>query len=305
MLIPWPINVNVGLYMFHVLNRIIIYVFYKEIKYYKMENFEGYLDLAIDFVVKYGMKAIIGILLLIIGFWIIKRVVKTTQKMMVARDVNVSLRGFFASLINIGLKVMLLISVAGIMGIETTSFIAVLGAAGLAVGLALQGTLANFAGGVMILLFKPFKVGDVIVSQGHTGKVKEIHIFVTKLLTGENKTVILPNAAVSSNDIVNYTTEGVIRVDMFFGISYESNIKQAKEILLQIISTHPKVLKDPAPFVGVFELADSSVNLAVRPYTKPEDYWEVYFYTYEEGKNALENAGITIPFPQVDVHMDK
>ncbi|MCY1720993.1 mechanosensitive ion channel [Prolixibacteraceae bacterium Z1-6] len=221
------------------------------------------------------------------------------------RDVNISLRGFLRSLLSILLKVMLLISIAEMVGIETTSFIAVLGAAGLAVGLALQGTLANFAGGVMILLFKPFKVGDLIESQGHLGSVKEIHIFVTILLTLENKTVILPNSAVSSNDIVNYTTEGVIRVDMVFGISYSSNIKTAKDVLLNILNSHPKVLKDPAPFVGVKELADSSVNLAVRPYTKPTDYWEVYFYVYEEGKLALDKAGVTIPFPQVDVHMAK
>ncbi len=270
-----------------------------------MEKFDEYLEMIKEFVIAYGMRVLIGIIILIIGFWIIRRIVKATQKLMEKRDVNVSLRGFFSSLISIGLKAMLLISVAGIMGIETTSFIAILGAAGLAIGLALQGTLSNFAGGVMILLFKPFKVGDIIESQGHKGKVKEIHIFVTILLSGENKTIILPNSAVSSGDIVNYSTEGVIRVDMTFGISYDSNIKEAKEILMGIIKNHPKTLKEPAPFVGVSELADSSVNLVVRPYTKPEDYWQVYFDTYEEGKNALDKAGIAIPFPQVDVHMDK
>ncbi len=269
------------------------------------EKFQEYVNMAYDLVVTYGLKVVMAIIVLIIGLWIIKRFVKVLNKLMERREVNVSLRGFLSALVSILLKVMLFISIAGMVGIETTSFIAVLGAAGLAIGLALQGTLANFAGGVMILLFKPFKVGDLIESQGHKGTVKEIHIFVTVLLTPENKTVILPNAAVSGNDIVNYTTQGVIRVDMTFGISYDSNIKDAKNVLFDIIDNHPKVLKNPAPFVGVAELADSSVNLAVRPYTKPEDYWEVYFHVYEEGKIALDNAGITIPFPQVDVHMAK
>lgn len=269
------------------------------------EKIQEYFDMAYALVVQYGLKVVMAVIVLIVGLWIIKRLVKSTDKIMTKRDVNVSLRGFLVSLISILLKVMLLISIAQMVGIQTTSFIAILGAAGLAIGLALQGTLANFAGGVMILLFKPFKVGDLIESQGHLGSVKEISIFVTILLTPENKTVILPNAAVSSNDIVNYTTEGVIRVDMVFGISYESNIKEAKDTLLKILENHPKVLKDPAPFVGVKELADSSVNLAVRPYTAPTDYWDVYFAVYEEGKLALDKAGITIPFPQMDVHMDK
>lgn len=270
-----------------------------------VEKFQKYLDMAYDFIVAYGLKVVMAIVVLIVGLWIINRVVKLVGKIMEKRDVNVALRGFLKSLINISLKAVLLISIAEMVGIETASFVVILGAAGLAVGLALQGTLSNFAGGVMILLFKPFKVGDLIESQGHLGSVKEINIFVTILLTPENKTVILPNAAVSNGDIVNYTTEGVIRVDMTFGISYESNIKDAKNILLKIIENHPKVLKEPAPFVGVKELADSSVNLAVRPYSAPQDYWAVYFDVIEAGKIALDEAGITIPYPQVDVHMDK
>jgi small conductance mechanosensitive channel len=269
------------------------------------EKFQEYIGLAYAMMIEHGLKVIMAIVVLIVGLWIIGRIVKGTDKLMTKQNVNVSLRGFLKSLLGILLKLMLLISIAEMVGIQTTSFIAVLGAAGLAVGLALQGTLANFAGGVMILLFKPFKVGDLIESQGHLGTVKEVHIFVTILLTPENKTVILPNSAVSSNDIVNYTTQGVIRVDMVFGISYASNIKDAKDVLMNILVSHPKVLKDPAPFVGVKELADSSVNLAVRPYTKPSDYWEVYFHVYEEGKLALDKAGITIPFPQMDVHMQK
>ena len=269
------------------------------------EKFQVYLDMAYGLVVTYGLKIVTAIIVLIIGLWIIKRVVKISDKVMEKREVSVSLRGFLKALMNILLKVMLLISIAGMAGIQTTSFIAVLGAAGLAVGLALQGTLANFAGGVMILLFKPYKVGDVIEAQGHKGSVKEIHIFVTVLLSGENKTIILPNASVSNGNIVNYTTQGVIRVDMNFGISYSSNIKKAKDVLMKVVESHPKVLKEPAPFIGVSELGDSAVNLVVRPYSTPEDYWNVYFTIYEEGKLALDNAGIVIPFPQLDVHMQK
>jgi small conductance mechanosensitive channel len=269
------------------------------------DKFQDYLDMAYDLIITHGLKVLTALIVLFVGFWIIKRIAKATDKLMEKRDVNVSLRGFLRALITILLKVMLIISIAQMVGIESTSFIAVLGAAGLAVGLALQGTLANFAGGVMILLFKPFKVGDLIETQGHKGSVKEIHIFVTVLLSAENKTIIIPNAAVSNGNIVNYSTEGVIRVDLNFGISYNSNIKDAKNVLMKVIEKHPKVLKDPAAFIGVSELADSSVNLVVRPYSKPEDYWDVYFTIYEEGKIALDNAGIEIPFPQVDVHMQK
>lgn len=270
-----------------------------------MENYQNLIDKAYELILTYGPKILLAIIVLIIGLWIINRLTRVARKMMEARHVNVTLIGFVSSMTNIGLKALLLISVAGMIGIQTTSFIAIIGAAGLAVGFALQGTLANFAGGVMILIFKPYNVGDLIQAQGHLGVVKEIHIFVTVLLSPEKKTIIIPNGAISNGDITNFTTEGEIRVDMTFGISYESSIKKAKEVLLKIMESHPKVMKEPAPFVGVSSLADSSVNLAVRPYTRPEDYWTVYFDIYENGKIALDEAGITIPFPQMDVHLDK
>ena len=270
-----------------------------------MENYQNLVDKAYELILTYGPKVLLAIIVLLIGLWIINRFTRVARRMMETRNVNVSLIGFVSSLTNLGLKALLLISVAGMIGIQTTSFIAILGAAGLAIGLALQGTLANFAGGVMVLIFKPYKVGDLIQAQGHLGVVKEIHIFVTIMLSPEKKTIIIPNGAISNGDITNFTTEGVIRVDMTFGISYESNIKKAKEVLMKILESHPKVLKDPAPFVGVSALADSSVNLAVRPHTIPEDYWAVYFDVYETGKIALDEAGITIPFPQMDVHLDK
>ena len=270
-----------------------------------MEKYQNLIEKAYEVILVYGPKVILALIVLVVGLWVINRFTKMARKVMTKQNVNISLIGFVSSLTNLGLKALLLISVAGMIGIQTTSFIAILGAAGLAVGLALQGTLANFAGGVMVLIFKPYKVGDLIKAQGHLGVVKEIHIFVTILLSPESKTIIIPNGAISNGDITNFTTEGKIRVDMTFGISYESNIKKAKELLLNVMSNHPKVLKDPAPFVGVSELGDSSVNLAVRPHTKPQDYWTVYFDVYEQGKIALDKGGITIPFPQVDVHFDK
>lgn len=270
-----------------------------------MENYQHIIDKAYELILTYGTKIVMAIVVLIIGLWIINRFTRVTRKLMEAKDMNISLIGFVSSLTNIGLKALLLISVAGMIGIQTTSFIAIIGAAGLAIGFALQGTLANFAGGVMILIFKPYKVGDVIKAQGHLGAVKEVHIFVTILLSPQNKTIIIPNGAISNGDITNLTTEGNIRVDLTIGISYDANIKDAKDVLMKVLTSHPKVLKDPAPFIGVSELGDSSVNLAVRPFATPEDYWDVYFDVYEAGKIALDEAGITIPFPQMDVHMDK
>ena len=269
-----------------------------------MDNFQAYIDKGMDMLIAYAPKLLLAIIVLIIGLWIIKRVTKLAQKLMKKRDVDVSLHGFLSSLLSVVLKVLLLISVAGMVGIETTSFIAIIGAAGLAIGLALQGTLANLAGGVLILIFKPYKVGDLIQAQDTLGVVKEIQVFVSILLTPENKTVIIPNGAISNGNITNYTTEGLIRVDLTFGISYDADIKNARKALMSVMENHSMVLSEPAPFVGVAELGDSSINLAVRSYTKPENYWNVYFDIYEAGKESLDAAAITIPFPQVDVHFD-
>ena len=223
--------------------------------------------------------------------------------MMHKSKVEDSLLHFVKGLIGALLKTLVIITFLGMVGVEVTSFVAILGAVGLAVGMALSGTLQNFAGGVIILLFKPFKVGDLIEGHGHLGRVKEIRIFVTVLLTPENKTVIIPNGPLSNNDIVNYNTEGKRRIDLIIGISYNASIKKAKEVLLDVMNSHPKVLQDPKPFVGVYELGDNSVNLAVRPYSLPKDYWEVYFAINEAGKEALDKANIEIPFPQMDLHV--
>lgn len=252
--------------------------------------------------VEYGLPLVKAILVLIIGLWIIGIVTKIGRKYMEKSKIDASLQAFLISILSNLLKVLLLMSVLGMLGVEMTSFIALLGAAGLAVGMALSGTLQNFAGGVMLLVFKPFKLGDLISAQGHTGTVQEIQVFVTTLLSPENKTILIPNGPLSNGDITNFTVAGKIRVDLSMGIGYGDDIKKARTALLDVMNAHDLVLDEPAPFVGVSELGDSSVNLAVRPHCKPEHYWDVYFDIYEQGKEALDAAGVEIPFPQMDVH---
>ena len=200
---------------------------------------------------------------------------------------------------------MLFISVLGMVGIQMTSFIAILGAAGLAVGMALSGTLQNFAGGVMILLFKPFKVGDFIDAQGHMGSVKEIQIFNTILTTPDNKTIIIPNGGLSTSSMTNFSTEPLRRVDWTFGIGYGDSIDQARKVLKELADADSRILKDPEVFIGVSALADSSVNFAVRAWVKAEDYWGVFFDMNENVYNTFNKEGINIPFPQMDVHVHK
>ena len=218
---------------------------------------------------------------------------------------DISLQKFLLNLVTWGLKIFLIITVISTLGVETTSLAAVIAAAGLAVGLALQGSLSNFAGGVLIMIFKPYKIGDLIEAQGVLGVVKEIEIFTTKMVSPENKLIIVPNGAMANGNIVNYTAEGKIRVDTVIGVGYDEDIKKTKEVLLEVLTSNPKVLQDPAPSVNVMELADSSVNFAVRPFCKPEDYWDVYFATYENSKIALDKAGIEIPYPHsVEIHKE-
>lgn len=264
---------------------------------------ETYFDKFIVLVMEYAPKLALAIMTLIIGLFIIGLLAKLFEKALVASKTDETLIPFLSSLVTWILKILLFISVASMVGIATTSFVAIIGAAGLAVGLALQGSLANFAGGVLLLIFRPYKVGDLIESQGQLGIVKEIQIFNTILTTFQNKTLILPNAAVSSNAITNVTANGTIRVDMTIGISYESNIDQAREVILNTLAKNDKVLKDPSSVVGVDDLADSSVNLLVMPWCNTEDYWDVYFGVREDIKKALDAANITIPFPQRDVHL--
>jgi small conductance mechanosensitive channel len=264
---------------------------------------QPYLEQAVGMAVAYGPRLLGAALVLILGLWLIGRVTRTFRRLMDHRHVEPSLQTFLASLAGILLKLVLFIAIAGMVGVQTTSLVAVLGAAGLAVGLALQGSLANFAGGVLILLFKPYKVGDLVEAQGEFGEVLEIQIFNTILANPNHQRVILPNGAVSNGPIKNYTTLGKLRIDLNFGIAYSDDIRVAREALLAVMDAHPKVLKDPAPGVHLAELGDSSLNLQVRPWATPADYWDVYFDILEQGKVALDRAGITIPFPQRDVHL--
>jgi len=248
-------------------------------------------------------KLALSIITLLVGLWIIKGLTKVLKVSMERSKVDPTLIPFMGSLVSWMLKVLLFISVASMIGIATTSFVAVLGAAGLAIGLALQGSLANFAGGVLIMIFKPYKVGDLIESQGHLGVVKEVQIFNTILLSPQSKQIIIPNGAVSNGSIVNYTVEGLIRVDLTVGVSYDADIDKTKSVLMDVLTNNDKVLQNPAPFVGVSEMADSSVNFAVRPHCHPDHYWDVYFEVNEAMKKSLDKNAIAIPFPQRDVHL--
>lgn len=264
-----------------------------------------YVDTLINLLIVWGPKLVGAILALVIGLWLANMIVSGLGRRMEKSNIDPSLSPFIKSLVAALLKILILVSVLGMIGIQMTSFIAILGAAGLAVGLALSGTLQNFAGGVMILIFKPFKVDDVIEAQGYTGSVKEIQIFNTILKTPDNKTIIIPNGGLSTSSIVNYSTEPTRRVDWTFGIAYGDDIDKAKEVLSELLTTHEKVLRDPEPFIELGELADSSVNFTVRAWVNSADYWTVHFYMLENVYRRFGEAGLNIPFPQMDVHLDK
>jgi len=268
-----------------------------------MDTINNYSDKIIELVVMYAPKLAAAILTLIIGLWVIKMINSGIKKSLDRQNVDSSLKPFLLSLTSTILRVVLIISVLSMLGIAMTSFIAILGAAGLAVGMALSGTLQNFAGGVIILLLKPFKVGDVIEAQGYTGKVDSIQIFCTILKTPDNKTIIIPNGGLSTGTMVNYSTEENRRVDWTFGIGYGDNIEAARTILLDILNADERIFKDPAPFIQVSELADSSVNLATRVWVNGADYWGVYMETMEKVYNSFNEKGINIPYPQMDVHV--
>jgi len=255
--------------------------------------------------IQYIPKLAMAIVTLIIGLWIISILVKVSDRAMKHGKVEVSLRKFFKSLIKISLKIMLLISVIAMLGINTSSFVAVLAAAGFAVGMALQGSLGNFAGGILILFFKPFKVDDFIEAQGHSGTVDAIRILNTTLKTTDNKIIVIPNGALSNGSITNFTAEKIRRVDMVFGVGYDDDIKKVKTILEKIVKSDKRILKDPSYQIVVGELADSSVNFKVRVWTKTENYWDVYFDMQETVKLTFDKNKISIPYPQTDIHLKK
>lgn len=250
----------------------------------------------------YLPNLILALVVLLIGWWTIGKLVYGMKKALERRRVDPSLHSFLGSLTGILLKAILIISVASMVGVKTTSFIAVLGAAGLAVGLALQGSLGNFAGGVLILLFRPFKVGDTIEAQGFLGTVKEIQVICTVLNTPDNKRIILPNGPLAGGPITNFSAEATRRVDFVFGIGYGDDIPKAKSILRKIAEEDSRILKEPQAMVVVGALADSSVNFTCRFWVKAEDYWAVFFEVTEKVKMTFDQEGISIPFPQQDMH---
>ena len=268
-------------------------------------NFEKYSNDLTNFVIEHGLSVLGAIVTLVIGLWVIGRFCAVLAKQFEKRNLDPSLRTFFLSVVGVVLKVLLVISVAGMVGIQTTSFVAILGAAGLAVGLALQGSLSNFAGSVLILIFKPIKVGELVEIGGTVGTVEEIQIFSTVLSTLTGKTVFVPNGALASGTIVNLSRRAHKRIDLTFGIGYGDDLLKAKEVLNRIIQEDSRVLAEPAPMVAVSELADSSVNFAFRPWVKTEDYWVVYFDMVEKVKLTFDKEGISIPFPQQDVYLHK
>ncbi len=262
-----------------------------------------YLDLIMDFSMSYGPKLISAVIVLVIGLWVVKALSNAFGRLLSKREIDASLVPFLKGIVNTLLRAMLIISVLSMLGIEMTSFIAILGAAGLAVGLALSGTLQNFAGGVMILLFKPFKVGDFIEAQGYSGSVREIQIFNTILKTGDNKTIILPNGGLSTSSMTNYSTEAQRRVDWTIGIGYGDDADKAKSLIKKLLEEDERILKDPPIFIALSELADSSVNFTVRAWVNSGDYWGVFFDMNEKVYKNFEKEGLNIPYPQMDVHV--
>ncbi|MCB0395173.1 MAG: mechanosensitive ion channel [Flavobacteriales bacterium] len=252
-----------------------------------------------------GGRLLVAIAVWVIGLWVIRGVVRGLNTVMEKRHLDPSLKPFMKSLINTLLKIMLVLSVLGTLGVEMTSFIAFLGAAGIAIGMAMSGTLQNLAGGVMILIFKPYKVGDVIEASGYTGTVKEIQIFNTILNTPDFKTIIIPNGQLATNSMINYSTEDKRRVDWTFGVGYGTSTDKAREIIANLASQDERIFKDPELFTAVSALADSSVNIVVRAWVKSPDYWAVYFDMNDKVYKAFNEQGIEIPFPQVQVHMSK
>lgn len=264
-----------------------------------------YIELLKEAALEYSPKILTALVALVIGWIVIGFIVKAANKIMDRQNVDPSLQTFLRGVIGIMLKIMLLIAVAGMVGIQTTSFVAVLGALTFALGMALQGSLGNFASGVLLLLFRPFKVSDLISVQDKTGHVKELQVFNTVLTTPDNKNVIIPNSVVTSGPITNFSSMGQIRIDHEIGISYDADLKKTKEILQAVLEADPMVLKNPSPTVNVLLLGDSAVTLAVRPYAKTEDYWEVYFRTLEQCKMALDQYSIEIPYPKMDINVLK
>ncbi len=270
-----------------------------------MDQVTGYMDTFIEMAIAYAPKIVLAIVVLLIGLWIIGGIVKMVGKAMERAGLDKDIQPFLKSMLGVLLKVMLLLSVAGIVGIETTSFVAVIAAAGFAIGMALQGSLGNFASGVMILLFKPYRVGDLVDVQGQIGHVEEIQIFNTLLASPDNKKVIIPNSVATSGIITNLSALEHLRVDLNIGIAGDEDFDKAKKVIEDALKSTPKVLSNPAPLVAIERFEPYYVVLAVRPYAKTADYWDVYFKSYENVKAALVKNGIRGPQPSTVVTLNK
>ena len=269
-----------------------------------INKFDKYLELAIQYGIEYGIKIVGALAIFIIGRWIVKKISSFIEKLMKKGGVDATLSAFILNMINILLMVVVVLAAVTELGVNTTSFIAILGAAGLAIGLSLQGILGNIGSGVILILFRPFQVGDTISAAGETGTVESITLFNTVLLTPDNKVILAPNSAIAAGNIVNFSKQEERRVDFVFGIGYDDDLKLAKATLQEIIDADDRILKDPASFIGVGELGDSSVNFTVRVWVKAADYWGVYFDTNEKVKLTFDEKGISMPYPQMDIHLD-
>jgi len=262
-------------------------------------NAEQYIDLAIT----YGVKLITALFILVIGLWVAKQVSKGIYRAMSAKQVDKTVSSFVRNMLYYTLATFVIVAALAKVGIQTASFIAILGAAGLAVGLALQGSLSNFASGVLLLIFRPFKSGDFVSVAGESGTVEEIQIFTTHLKTADNRAIIIPNANVLSGNIVNFSAKSTRRIDLTIGVSYDADVAHTKLVLMDTVLADDRVLQDPAPLVAVSELADNSVNFVVRSWVKSEDYWPTYFSLTETIKLRLDEEQIGIPYPQLDLHL--
>lgn len=266
-------------------------------------DYKQALETATRLFVEYTPKALLAILTLIIGLKLIKLLKNFITKSLKKNSIDPSLVSFLESFLGIGLKILLFISIASMLGVETASFITLIGAAGLAVGLSLQGSLSNLAGGVLILIFKPFQVGDLIEAQGYKGRVKKIQIFSTQLTTLDNKRVVIPNGNLSNDSIKNYSSEDNIRVDLSIGIGYGASIDKARDLIKEVLQNNPKTLKNPEPYIGVGELAGSSVNLTIMVWTKTENYIQLPFELRESIKKTFDKNDINMPFPTRTIYM--
>jgi len=269
---------------------------------FSVESTQNLID---TYVVPYAINIFFALAIFIIGKWVAKAVTKIAAKLMKKAKVDDILVDFVSGIVKSLMMLFVIIAALGELGVDTTSLVALIGAAGLAIGLSLQSSLQNFAAGVMLIIFRPFKTGDFVEVAGISGVIEKITIFTTQLRTGDNKEMIVPNGSIYGGVITNYSAKETRRVDMVFGIGYDDDIKKAKEILNDILNKDDRILKDPAPVVAVSELADSSVNFVVRPWVKSADYWGVYFDTHETVKISFDDANISIPYPQMDIHMDK